>query len=62
MFLFAKIARIYLELNGSLSRALFWVFFQVRIEDCITVTETGAENFVTVPRTVEDIEQLMASN
>ncbi|XP_064640469.1 xaa-Pro dipeptidase-like [Lineus longissimus] len=33
----------------------------VRIEDCITVTETGAENFVDVPRTVEEIEQLMAS-
>lgn len=32
----------------------------VRIEDDVVVTETGIENFVDVPRTVEEIEACMA--
>lgn len=33
---------------------------QVRIEDDIAVTEDGMECLTVVPRTVEEIEQLMA--
>ena len=35
-------------------------FLQVRIEDDIAVTEDGMECLTVVPRTVEDIEALMA--
>lgn len=38
-----------------------WRGMGIRIEDDILVTETGCENLsVKVPRTVEDIELLMA--
>lgn len=39
----------------------YYGFGGVRIEDDITVTETGCELMTDVPRTVEDIESLMAS-
>jgi Xaa-Pro dipeptidase len=39
----------------------YWDFGGVRIEDDIIVTEHGAENMTAAPRTVEDIESLMAT-
>lgn len=36
-------------------------FGGVRIEDDVLITKTGTENFAIVPRTVEEIEALMAS-
>ncbi|EDV91477.1 xaa-Pro dipeptidase [Drosophila grimshawi] len=39
----------------------FRSFGGVRIEDDVLITKTGAENFAIVPRTVEEIEQTMAS-
>ena len=53
---------------GSLGLCLYftlnklhqYIFFQVRIEDDIAVTEDGMECLTVVPRTVEEIEALMA--
>ena len=33
----------------------------VRIEDNVLITADGSESFTSVPRTVEEIEALMAS-
>ena len=39
---------------------ILFLFSQVRIEDDIAVTADGMENLTVVPRTVEEIEALMA--
>ena len=38
----------------------FMFLLQVRIEDDIAITEDGAELLTCVPRTIEEIEALMA--
>lgn len=35
-------------------------FIKVRIEDDVLITETGTENLTCVPRTVQEIEAVMA--
>ncbi|KAG0047988.1 hypothetical protein BGZ83_007077 [Gryganskiella cystojenkinii] len=32
----------------------------VRIEDCVVITETGIDNLTTVPKTIQEIEAIMA--
>lgn len=34
----------------------------VRIEDCVAVTADGCENLTTAPKTVDEIEKVMAGN
>jgi Xaa-Pro dipeptidase len=54
----AKRARFYNE--EKLRRPEFWNFGGVRIESNIVITKDGCENLTNVPRTVEDIEAVMA--
>ena len=41
-----------------------WAFLQsfggVRIEDDVIITDNGAESMTDVPRTIDDIQQVMA--
>jgi Xaa-Pro dipeptidase len=46
----------------KLRRPEFWNFGGVRIESNLVVSETGCENLTKVPRTVADIEAVMAGS
>eukprot|EP00041_Stephanoeca_diplocostata_P006362 m.82236 g.82236 ORF g.82236 m.82236 type:complete len:106 (-) comp16322_c0_seq2:170-487(-) len=47
--------------NLLMQGSMFWNGSQgVRIEDVVTVTDSGIENFTLCPRTMDEIESVMA--
>jgi len=47
-------------LNEKKIREEFWDFGGVRLEDVVCITETGCENWTRCPRTVDEVEGVMA--